>query len=85
MWRGEFFKIAKCDFTFMREMRVHVWQGRNWLPKTGRANSNVAHRHCPAAPSILPKSGWEVTSLFGVFLTYFGRKLADDGGILQVF
>ena len=58
LWRVEFFKIAKCDFTFMREMRVHVWQGRNWLPKTGRANSNVAHRRCPAAPSILPKSGW---------------------------
>ena len=25
MWRGEFFKIGKRDFTFIREMRVYGW------------------------------------------------------------
>ena len=24
MWRVEFFKIGKCDFTFIREMRVNA-------------------------------------------------------------
>ena len=34
-----------------------AFQGRNWRPKTGWASSNAAQRRCPAAPSILSKTG----------------------------
>ena len=35
----------------------------NWLPKTGWASCNAARRRCPAAPSIMPKSGGQLSTL----------------------
>ena len=36
-------------------------QGRNWLPNTGWVSSKAARRRrWPAAPSILPKTGWAI-------------------------
>ena len=32
-WRMEFFKIGKHDFTFIREMRVHLNVDANFGPK----------------------------------------------------
>ena len=37
-----------------------ICQGRKWLWKTGWASSNAARRRCPAAPSILTKTGWAI-------------------------
>ena len=31
MWRVEFFKIGKRDFTFIREMRVHTAYAEVWI------------------------------------------------------
>ena len=39
LWRVEFFKIGKCDFTFIREMRVYV--SFCWSVQYNRININI--------------------------------------------
>ena len=49
-----------CQLNYIKWSPNQSDQGRKWLPKTGRANSNAARRCCLAAPSILPKTGWAI-------------------------
>ena len=51
MWIISTLNVKKFEF---------LGQGRKWLFKAGLASSNVAHRRCPVAPSILPKPWWAI-------------------------